>query len=677
MKIREILFAFVLIFTITLTAVLAGPGLPVNPVTATVEYNLSGYKVANNSGVLLFSLEEHSCVWKSDRFDDGFKTCYVEVGIWNTRNLPVVLNLNEQNIRIDRTFQIRGNAIAYTYTPSYAAIIPEIFNISPNSNPQPIIDNPISFVPIPEEVILLPTNSIGVRLQFDVPKYREGSFNFTYLPLNFTLDPQVSACGTLSSPGIYTLAQNIATGSNSCFTLTSDNVIVDANGSRIIRTTHGGTAGIVTGFGNQINNTEFRNGVIENFTNSIASLTNSLIGNDGANITVTNATIESLSTQGANENATENLGAGDGGYIFLRNVTFYSPINATINVLTQGGAASLGLDTTRGKGKDIYIENTFVNVTKIRFNILRGGGSNPLTNDRDGTVTFNFTEGFEAHNTRFTTSTFFLTIQNSSPDGAKIDFLPSITRNADNNISDNIILSKNFVFVNKTILFWLNISANITLNNPGPFSNPILLKNGTLCTTCYNFTPLNSNVVIFNTTLAGGNFSLIDGPDTTNPQVIIHSPQNITYTELPILVNISLSENGSLVFYQVNGTNFTTSTTDNRFYNSSISGFADGSYTLRVFANDTSGNRNDTEFVVFSISTIVPPTPGGGGGPSGPNPTPLTFNATAILEIPFSLKQRVLNLTPREIRTISAIVFCLLLILIAILLFFKKRKKKQ
>ena len=93
--------------------------------------------------------------------------------------------------------------------------------------------------------------------------------------------------------------------------------------------------------------------------------------------------------------------------------------------------------------------------------------------------------------------------------------------------------------------------------------------------------------------------------DTTPPDVTIISPENREYhihTELPITFNVSLSENGS-VMYSLDGgeNNFSMSSTDNINFNATNDSMDLGNYTFTVYANDTAGNKNWTESMNFSF----------------------------------------------------------------------------
>ena len=95
--------------------------------------------------------------------------------------------------------------------------------------------------------------------------------------------------------------------------------------------------------------------------------------------------------------------------------------------------------------------------------------------------------------------------------------------------------------------------------------------------------------------------------DISPPLVSINAPKNITYTTSTINFNITLNENGSVIYTLDSGlTNITMSSSNNREYTADNT-LADGSYTFQVYANDTSGNKNDTESITFSVDTSIPP----------------------------------------------------------------------
>ena len=105
--------------------------------------------------------------------------------------------------------------------------------------------------------------------------------------------------------------------------------------------------------------------------------------------------------------------------------------------------------------------------------------------------------------------------------------------------------------------------------------------------------------------------TVVYSSDTTPPQVTIHSPTNKTYNAAEIisglLFNVSLNENGSVRFSLNNGAvNYTMSSLNNQNFNFTNTSIANGQYTMNVYANDTAGNENHTESVVFVIDKTNP-----------------------------------------------------------------------
>jgi hypothetical protein len=96
-------------------------------------------------------------------------------------------------------------------------------------------------------------------------------------------------------------------------------------------------------------------------------------------------------------------------------------------------------------------------------------------------------------------------------------------------------------------------------------------------------------------------FFVLQELDQTPPTIIIHSPINITYIDRTQLVSITALDNVAVdkIWYNWNGTNIS--------YNGPVYvDFLEGSNTLKVWANDTSGNVNSAS-VVFDV--VIPCIP--------------------------------------------------------------------
>lgn len=106
-------------------------------------------------------------------------------------------------------------------------------------------------------------------------------------------------------------------------------------------------------------------------------------------------------------------------------------------------------------------------------------------------------------------------------------------------------------------------------------------------------------------------FSFTAG-DTVPPLVTINFPLNNNYSITSVNFNVTLSENGS-VMYSLDGgvNNVTMFDTENgnifgTLFNVTNSSIADGEYKFSVYANDTAGNNNYTESVNFTIDNTPP-----------------------------------------------------------------------
>ncbi|MEK6978367.1 MAG: Ig-like domain-containing protein, partial [Candidatus Hydrothermarchaeota archaeon] len=95
--------------------------------------------------------------------------------------------------------------------------------------------------------------------------------------------------------------------------------------------------------------------------------------------------------------------------------------------------------------------------------------------------------------------------------------------------------------------------------------------------------------------------------DTTPPTVQITSPTNTTYASTSVWANVTLNEPGSSVIAQLDSTtNYTlTNTTGN--WNYQLTSLANGAHSVRIFANDSLGNMNNSQVVYFTVSVDTTP----------------------------------------------------------------------
>jgi len=96
--------------------------------------------------------------------------------------------------------------------------------------------------------------------------------------------------------------------------------------------------------------------------------------------------------------------------------------------------------------------------------------------------------------------------------------------------------------------------------------------------------------------------------DVTPPDLTIESPANATYNTNTIEFNVSGTETLSSCNFTIDGTNWFGMTSFNTtYFNYTNSSMADGQYYANFTCNDTAGNVNNTEFIVFAVDTAYAP----------------------------------------------------------------------
>jgi outer membrane protein assembly factor BamB len=122
--------------------------------------------------------------------------------------------------------------------------------------------------------------------------------------------------------------------------------------------------------------------------------------------------------------------------------------------------------------------------------------------------------------------------------------------------------------------------------------------------------------------------------DITPPRVAIISPQNATYPTSTIQINVSARDPSgvSSVIAEIDGSTNVTLNFSGGYYIGTTPALADGSHSIRIYANDSFGNINASEVVYFSVDTTPPrivvaynPSPVEYGSEAN-----LTFNITEL-----------------------------------------------
>jgi len=214
-------------------------------------YYFEDYKIQEYNNVLIVSEKFSSCFWKPDNIDDGYKNCSLEVIVWNRRDTSISLDMIKDKFDFKITKMYKNNKLDLYYSTDFTLYEEERINqsIDDETGIENIFYYNVSKIKFSNwkeldnlSKSLAPNKIVGIKLEFELPKYSDASWNFTYTPANFSLDPDISACGTLSTAdSIYTLTQNVSS-SGTCFDITAENITLDCNGYEI-NYSWGGTLG--------------------------------------------------------------------------------------------------------------------------------------------------------------------------------------------------------------------------------------------------------------------------------------------------------------------------------------------------------------------------------------------------------------------------------------------------
>lgn len=158
------------------------------------------------------------------------------------------------------------------------------------------------------------------------------------------------------------------------------------------------------------------------------------------------------------------------------------------------------------------------------------------------------------------------------------------------------------------------------------------------------------------------------------PKVTINSPTATTYSTALIEFNVTLDKNGTCLYSTDGGiSNITMNTSDNQnFYNSS--NFTDATFTVNFYCNDTAGNNNNTEFVVFLVDAV--PRAGLSTGAAGVAAELPIDDEVEMVEVPekeplFGLKGLILKIGERFSRKypLFGFIFFAIIIITGVLLY--------
>lgn len=215
-------------------------------------------------------------------------------------------------------------------------------------------------------------------------------------------------------------------------------------------------------------------------------------------------------------NTLKSQGPGANKYILQVQNSDYG--NYTENNITsddQAGTSNYGIWDNTGVGND-FIENSIVtgsdstsdafvlnsnNATLINNNIIFTGGYD---------LEFGAGRGWFRLVDQYAEDYIFITTGAEAlvedTQFGKIDFFTALTGSG-NNWSDDVQIGNNSIYFHNNT--GLNVSSNLTLYGMADRFNSSqqILKDGFVCTDCYNFTSLNADTIIFNVT-SFGNYTI-------------------------------------------------------------------------------------------------------------------------------------------------------------------------
>ena len=321
----------------------------------------------------------------------------------------------------------------------------------------------------------------------------------------------ISTCGELTLPGIYTLTQSVvAAGTSTCFSVSSDGVILDGGGFTITgtgpiaidaRARTGGVTGTLTEGANGYTNLIVNNINISGFTTGINSSGNTDAsglgiangyGGDGGDVAIYSSSVGSVFTQGGNSSVRQYGGLG-GNIMFT-----HTNLNISSSTLSAvGGIGTLGINIDGGltlkysgtltKTNVVLSSFSFFNDNGTQYGIYVGGtwplfpGSISACGTLFGSGTYTLSQNIAG----VTGTCFVIGSNNITLDGAGHSIAPSISTTTSyvvnaNNFQNftlasttvtnfaNLITSSSSVIVSGDTLNLTNkkiVSPNITINS--------------------------------------------------------------------------------------------------------------------------------------------------------------------------------------------------------------------
>lgn len=426
---------------------------------------------------------------------------------------------------------------------------------------------------------------------------------------NFTLleNVNLTTCRVLDQANtVYTLRNNI-TVSGTCFNITAENVTLDGNGYTIIGN-QSGNGILISGYSNAIIRnfriTNFSMGILLEYTGNVVVENNIVDQSSDRGIHMHHSSNNLVRNNIVSHSYYANINAGWGGsgILIINNtvssaygypgagiqvsveVSNISVINNTIyNHTSEGGIYIFGTSNDLVDGNNISLSSPGINVAfsegniSVRNNNIYGADYGVFLRYANYSFYYNNIINFCNYGIKIeqnSTGNTFLNNNITNPVVSSMDtYTPTqdatyknlliynnsfgeikwaksnFTVNSSLFMPGTIIINNNSAYLNSNAVTGLNFTANVTLRSLSTtMIRPRIMKDNSICTTCYNFTSLNAGNVTFNVS-SWSNYSIQDIPlfaggngNATNPYQIV-TWTHLNNTRLNLTANYILINN--------------------------------------------------------------------------------------------------------------------------------------
>lgn len=231
--------------------------------TEKIEHNR---KIIENDGVSISAKIVEHCSWKPDSINDGYKICEVIIEGYNPNNYTLTVDKPGEGhasyFNLDKADVIKNKNYDYYYSYQFELYNETLSNITEFTDDylhstddtierKRLTDSTdytierkrfVNWTSLPKDIKDTPTNNhsyFAYKIVFEFPQYGSAIYNFSinYKKQDDTipifLDPDISACGTLSTAGeTYTQNESITNNSltDDCIKITAENITFNGNG---------------------------------------------------------------------------------------------------------------------------------------------------------------------------------------------------------------------------------------------------------------------------------------------------------------------------------------------------------------------------------------------------------------------------------------------------------------